>query len=234
MHVKEEEEEDEFEFQSFLNGDCVSKLSIATGDEYQIGKEGGFFYDPNPPINDTAKRTKSNNHSSSSGSSSNISLEDSRIVNEIHSATIASNISGGAKLIYPSPRATFSEFKPIHQLLETADIIVDDNNKNNKSKDSSCSEDDEEGRGAVVDDTAAAAQSRPKISFRIVNPKLKKKKMKNDIKNMTNNMTQEQHQEQQQHQQKDKKIVGVEEEESFDFTTINDKDFIISWMTMQK
>jgi hypothetical protein len=232
MHVKEEEE-DEFEFQSFLNGDCVSKLSIAaTGDEYQIGKEGGFYYDPNPTINDTVKRTKSNNHSSIDSSSSNIGFEDSRIVNERNSTTIANDSSGGVKRIHPSPKAIFSEFKPIHLLLETADIIVDDNNKNNKSKDSSCSEDDEEGK-AVVNDTAAAAQSRPKISFQIVNPKLKKKKKK-DIKNMTSNVTQEQQQEQQhQQQQQQSKIVGVVEEESFDFTTINDKDFIASWMTMQ-
>ena len=232
---EEEEEEDEFEFQSFLNGDCVSKLSIAaTGDEYQIGKEGGFYYDPNPTINDTVKRTKSNNHSSIDSSSSNIGFEDSRIVNESNSTTIASDSSCGVKRIHPSPKAIFSEFKPIHQLLdETADVTVDDNNiKGSKSKDSSCSEDDEEGK-AVVNDTATAAQSRPKISFQIVNPKLKKKKKK-DIKNMTSNVTQEQQQEQQhqQQQQQQSKIVGVEEEESFDFTTINDKDFIASWMTM--
>lgn len=236
-HVKEEEEEDEFEFQSFLDGDCVSKLSIATtGDEYQIGKELAFYYDPNPSINDTVKRTKSNNNSSSSSSSSsNISFEDGSIVNESNSTSIASDGSGGVKRIHHSPKATFSEFKPIHQLLETADIVVDDNynNKNNKSKDSSCSEDDEEGR-AVVDDTAAAAQSRPRISFQIVNPKLKKKKKKKDIKNVTTNnvMTQEQHRQEQHRQQQETKIVGVEEEESFDFTTINDKDFITSWMTL--
>ena len=42
-----------------------------------------------------------------------------------------------------------------------------------------------------------------------------------------------QHIQQHQQQQQQSKIVGVVEEESFDFTTINDKDFIASWMTMQ-
>ena len=209
------EDEEEFEFQSFLNGDCITKLSITT-DEYQIGAEGGFYYDPNPPANDTVKRAKSNNHSSISSSD----LEESSTANESNSAAVASASSGGVKLINRSPKATFSEFEPIHQLLETADIIVDDNNNNKKG--GGCSEDDEEGK-AAVDDTAATAQSRPKISFQIVNPKLNKKKQK-DMKSMANNVT---------HQQEQKSKL-IEEEESFDFTTINDKDFITSWMTMQK
>jgi len=209
------EDEEEFEFQSFLNGDCITKLSITT-DEYQIGTEGGFYYDPNPPANDTVKRAKSNNHSSISSSD----LEESSIANESNSTAVASASSGGVKLIHRSPKATFSEFEPIHQLLETADIIVDDNNNNKKG--SGCSEDDEEGK-AAVDDTAATAQSRPKISFQIVNPKLNKKKQK-DMKSMANNVT---------HQQEQKSKL-IEEEESFDFTTINDKDFMTSWITMQK
>ena len=213
MHVEEEE----FEFQSFLNGDCIGKLSITT-DKYQIGKEGGFYYDPNPPTNDTEKQMKSNNHSSSSSS---CNLEDSSIVNESNSTAVASDSSGGVTLIHPSPKATFSEFEPIHQLLETADIIVDDNNSNSNIKGGGCSEDDEERKAAV--NTAATAQSRPKISFQIVNPKLKQKKQK-DIKSKVNNVT---------HQQEQKSKI-IEEEESFDFTTINDTDFITSWMTMQK
>jgi hypothetical protein len=211
------EDEEEFEFQSFLNGDCITKLCITT-DEYQIGREGGFYYDPNPPANDTVKRTKSNNHSSISSSD----LEESSIANESNSAAVASASSGGFKLIHPSPKATFSEFEPIHQLLETADIIVDDNNNNIKG--SGCSEDDEEGK-AAVDDTAATAQGRPKISFQIVNPKLKKNN--NNIKSMANKANNVTHQQEQ-------KSKLIEEEESFDFTTINDKDFITSWITMQK
>jgi hypothetical protein len=211
------EDEEEFEFQSFLNGDCITKLCITT-DEYQIGREGGFYYDPNPPANDTVKRTKSNNHSSISSSD----LEESSIANESNSAAVASASSGGFKLIHPSPKATFSEFEPIHQLLETADIIVDDNNNNKKG--SGCSEDDEEGKAAV--NTAATAQSRPKISFQIVNPKLNKKKQK-DVKSMANKANNVTHQQEQ-------KSKLIEEEESFDFTTINDKDFITSWMTMQR
>jgi hypothetical protein len=204
MHVEEEE----FEFQSFVNGDCIGKLSITT-DEYQIGKEGGFYYDPNPPANDTEKRTKSNINSSISSSD----LEESSIANRSNSTAVASDSSGGVKLIHRSPKATFSEFEPINQLLETAD---------NNIKGGGCSEDDEEGK-AAVDDTAAAAQSRPKISFQIVNPKLNKKKK--DMKSKANNVT---------HQQEQKSKLIEEEEESFDFTTINDKDFITSWMTMQK
>ena len=213
------EDEEEFEFQSFLNGDCITKLSITT-DEYQIGTEGGFYYDPNPPANDTVKRAKSNNNSSIS-SSCHITLEESSIANESNSAAVASASSGGFKLINRSPKASFSEFEPIHQLLETADIIVDDNNNNKKG--SGCSEDDEEGKAAV--NTAATAQGRPKISFQIVNPKLKK--YNNNIKSMANKANNVTHQQEQ-------KSKLIEEEESFDFTTINDKDFITSWITMQK